>query len=654
FRIRFTPPKRGKWTYSVSVNGKKGVMFLAPPKAITVLPARGKKGIVRVSREDPLYFEHESRDPFFALGANIAWYKDDFEAEYDSYFSKFADSGANTARIWMAPWSFSIEWDGPIGDYSARQKQAHMLDRVFEMAEKHGVYIMLCLVSHGEFSEKTNPEWGRNPYNAANDGLLNKPSEFFTDPVAARAFENRLRYIIARWSYSENLLSWELFNEADLTDDYDPEDSAAWHAAMARFIKKHDAHRHMVTTSFSNPDMDPAVWKIPEIDFTQTHLYGLYDEAVSVYEASSQKIEAYKKPHLAGEFGISADPGDRGMQDDRDGVCLQNSLWAGAFSLSAGAPLSWYWDSYIEANNLYYRFRPLADFIKGIKWPAENLTVAGSRQVYYRSGEGRPGGNVSIFPREIWKKSPKNIFSVKPDGAVINKESFYGFIFGSAKPEMKNDPVIAVKNVSPVTLVIKVKRVSDDNSLDVRVNGTLVMSEKMSAAAEKTAKYLPEWGIYQADTDREYRVQIAPGDNEITISNGGNDWFLIGSVVIEGLLDPRLSGVFVSGIQGTEGAYLWLKAPDYGWKKGSGSPVRGAYIEIPGLNPGRYIVSFYETDTGSILSGFESIIENEMALTLDLPEFSRDLAIKVKKFAKPESKVKSKMPVKPVKSKTKK
>ncbi len=37
----------------------------------------------------------------------------------------------------------------------------------------------------------------------------------FTDPQARKYQQRIFRYIVARWGYSPNILSWELFNEID-------------------------------------------------------------------------------------------------------------------------------------------------------------------------------------------------------------------------------------------------------------------------------------------------------------------------------------------------------------------------------------------------------------------------------------------------------
>lgn len=103
----------------------------------------------------------------------------------------------NYARIWMAPWAFAVEWSDRAGRYDL--KEAWRLDYVLRLAEKKGIYVMLCLVNHGQLRAGEN--WNGNPYNRARGGPLSSPEQFFTDPTAKDLFKKRLRYLVSRYAY---------------------------------------------------------------------------------------------------------------------------------------------------------------------------------------------------------------------------------------------------------------------------------------------------------------------------------------------------------------------------------------------------------------------------------------------------------------------
>lgn len=357
FRIRFTPDQVGEWRVVTVLQTPDGAAT-SEDKRIVVGPAE-RKGFLRLPKVGGRGFRFDDGTPFYGIGANYGWWRTS-PADYDRWLPTLAEHGVNLIRVWMAPWSMAIEWsDTGLGNYDARQARAAQLDYVLDLAERHGIYVMLVLLNHGQFSLRVNPEWDYNPYNVSNGGPLQYPDDFFVDETAKELFKQRLRYIVARWGHHTSLLAWELWNEVDLTTGYHRDAVAAWHAEMARCLRSLDPYRHPITTSFSSPQQDPTVWQLPEIDFTTTHFYDPPDIVTAVLDYDRGKRAAFGKPTLIGEFGVEYPK----FQADTNGVVLHNGLWAGLFSLGSATPMSWWWDNYIEPGFLYPRFRSLARFL---------------------------------------------------------------------------------------------------------------------------------------------------------------------------------------------------------------------------------------------------------------------------------------------------
>jgi hypothetical protein len=112
------------------------------------------------------------------------------------------------------------------------------------------------------------------------------------------------------------------------------------------------------------------VWKIPEIDLSQTHNYGKGDIAdhAPVVHDDAQKHFSYAKPHLMGEFGIDWRGPDTKYDPDAAGVNLHNGLWASVCSGDAGAAMIWWWDNYVHPKALYSQFGPLRRFVDTVPW----------------------------------------------------------------------------------------------------------------------------------------------------------------------------------------------------------------------------------------------------------------------------------------------
>src|SRR6185503_2958117 len=102
--------------------------------------------------------------------------------------------------------------------------------------------------------------WPQNPYNVTNGGPCNVANDFFTNPTAQWLYQKRLRYLIARYGYSQNLLAWELINEIDNNYSFlNSTDVAAWHGVMGGWLHTNDVFGHLVTTSLTGQSDRPEI-----------------------------------------------------------------------------------------------------------------------------------------------------------------------------------------------------------------------------------------------------------------------------------------------------------------------------------------------------------------------------------------------------------
>jgi hypothetical protein len=390
FRVRFTPDRPGTWTWWWEVSGPAGATR-SKPRALEVAPT-ARRGFLRRSPHDDRHLAFDDGSAYFAVGENLGWYDARGTFAYDSWLARLAAQRANFARLWMPSWAMGIEWkDTGLGDYTNRLDRAWQLDHVLREAGRRGIQVMLSIQNHGQFSTVYNSAWADNPYNAANGGPLALPQQFFTDPTARELFKRRLRYVVARWGFATNLLAWELWNEADLTDRYRSPDSLAWHREMVDWLRALDPHDHLVSTSFSLSLVDNAVWTGAGLDFTQIHFYSVVDrggapvvlgpnlaENVVAFTAARRAIAAL--PVLFAEIGVDARGPAETRANDPDGIGVHDGLWAGVVSGGFGTAMTWWWDNLIDVEpDLYYpMFGSVARFVRGIAWDREGFEpVAG-------------------------------------------------------------------------------------------------------------------------------------------------------------------------------------------------------------------------------------------------------------------------------------
>jgi len=299
FRVRFTPNQTGDWKCisRVSVNNGNEV-FISEPLDFKVVKSR-LPGFMKVS-ENKRYFEVDD-ELFLPLGMNLptqggplTGYRHEgaFPYEYKSYLDVLKDfraNGGNYFRFMCTPWTTEIEFE-ELGNYTDRLAQAWEMDQILNTCEELGLRMhwnmsyMTQLTIPGVFALyfwdwgdardslltcRDLPNWFPNDvgfcYHTDAEYGVATVEDFLTDKELIRYYQNRLRYMIARWGYSPNVAVLELFNEInysglefgltdecqlDLSKEYKPyfNDTAYvrklsdWQIEMGRFIKEDLEH----------------------------------------------------------------------------------------------------------------------------------------------------------------------------------------------------------------------------------------------------------------------------------------------------------------------------------------------------------------------------------------------------------------------------
>lgn len=200
WEARFTPKQAGLHHFTVRINGKVHTQF-----DLSVRANKGKKqGGLKLSGRNGA-FEHESGEAFRGIGLNVCWTND-----YEYYFKKMQAAGMNVTRIWMCPWHLSFEWrETGLGRYNL--ESARRLDAILQLADKYGIYVILCMDYHGVarkglgyFREN---RWPANPYNKVNGGPCVDGTDLFTNAEAKTFFKKKYKYIVSRFGHSSRIAS---------------------------------------------------------------------------------------------------------------------------------------------------------------------------------------------------------------------------------------------------------------------------------------------------------------------------------------------------------------------------------------------------------------------------------------------------------------
>ncbi len=355
WRLKFRPNIKGDFKISVSakINGQQ----IAIPNTNYTVTETSPQQVTIKGRNFV-----RGEEIFIPFAYNIAWANRYEEiAKYERWFKAASTNGVNVARVWMASWSRGIEWnDTGLGDYTKRLDRAWALDQVFRIGAKYGIGIDLVLINHGAFSESTNPEWFANPYNSLNGGPISNPGQFATDSNARKFWEQRLRYITARWAAEPALFTWEWWNEVNFTP-ISGQVLTDWIRWSDSLLKRWDPYKTITTTSWSS-GASLQDWSV--VDYAVTHVYDDKDPIKTLgAQASSLRAAVPDKPILVGEMGsgtVTEDP-----FTDPFGLHLHNAHWAATF-VGFGAPASyWWWDIYVDPLNLWGLTKGLSLLLAG-------------------------------------------------------------------------------------------------------------------------------------------------------------------------------------------------------------------------------------------------------------------------------------------------
>ncbi|MDP8219365.1 MAG: DUF5060 domain-containing protein [Candidatus Theseobacter exili] len=397
WKIRFTPKETGKYKYWITLKDREGTTKTSE-RTFEVINGTNP-GFISICPTDRNYFEFSNGEFYYPIGHNIRYPAGgqggkgfDFSLQFQKgtfiyldYLQKMSLNGENWMAIWFSTDWMNLEWKNGFQDYKGLGKynleNAWKLDEILHKAHERNIYINLFLNHHGEFLKKTEstPDgvWHDSPYNIENGGFLKEPEELYTDNRAKTWQKQKLDYILARWGYSINIMQWTIISEIDLTQLYydalhgdfmsEVEDIQEvkpvidWLEEMAQYIKKHDPNKHLISANFAYYRHGMEVWaNTPTLDIVQSNCFtnDTEDDPEKIISTYTELMKNFNMPYLPAEYGGHWSYNT----DDTLETFLHCSLWLMFMSNMSGATGFWWW-SWIDAKNMYWHYKALADFI---------------------------------------------------------------------------------------------------------------------------------------------------------------------------------------------------------------------------------------------------------------------------------------------------
>lgn len=628
WKVRFTPTETGRYTWTLALRDRTGQVS-GGAGSVDVM-AGDLKGFLRPSKVDPRKFAFDNGEGYFAIGHNLPTYHTTGQLAEEA-LRKMAAAGENYNRWWMHSGSLGIEWCDKLGWY--RQDKAAQCDYAMDLGRELGMYFMMCMDTHQDY--RSQNQWARNPFNAANGGPCATPADFFTNETAKTLYRKRLRYTVARWGYSPNVLCWEFGNEIQGWEGATDAQKLPWHREMSDYLRSIDPFGHMITTSFWGGTGVDDYWNLPNIDIVQTHEYTGTPANVAdiVRDLSLRQWRTFTKPHIFGEFGINAGAGTE--KQDPPGWGLHNALWAGLTAFCAGGPMPWWHENYIDPLNLYFHFTAIANFTRDLPIGTVPWDLLETDAPFYQDRTRKPDiGDAKINTFARWEKPEFNEFRILPDGTVDEGRRVQQLLQGQGHADLKNPPTFLVTYPQPGRFVVHVGTVSNSGLVKVWVDGVQVAQWDLPCGEGlgKSSTWRPQWNLWETVYEKDFSVDIPAGEHRIRIDNEGKDWVKVDSYTFTGCKVSDRPDLLVAGMKAGDVVVLWVQNRQSDWynhSQGTVNTVDPSEITVRGLKDGAWKAQWWETWKGTV-EREETVQVRGGAATLKLPALTTDVAVKLR------------------------
>jgi hypothetical protein len=646
WRIRFAPNEEGTWRYTISATITSSTTNLIENGRFDAVSS-DRPGFIRVG-ENRRYFAFSNGTPYFPIGQNLAW---SWQAgggiyTYLRWLDKLQAAGANYARINIdIPWFIGLEWTQPPGQYGgAGQQAAWRFDTILEAAEQRGIYLQVVLIWNQAFRTYTgvpvtvptfparpniSSDFDNHPYNARLGGNLQGPGDIFFNTTAQNWLKQRLRYIAARWGYSPHIFAWEIVDNLDRMAAFTPERDNEWLTQMIEALQAADVNNHLI--SVGTAEYRAAIESNPLLDFSQTQFYQArpieqaQDQVTATLRIVSEALTRTPRPVLLTEFSLN--PWFEPADDDPTGVHIHSTLWASIFARTAGSAMPWWWDTYIDAQNLYHLYTPLALFIAGIPWNTLDLQPFQPGLVSDIAIAYEPL-RIDDFNRQFRSASLQDTaFYITADGGIPPTTLMSGYLYGKRFNATNSRPqtlIITPPVDTNLTIAIRNTSTAADAQLLVTIDGTPVTSLNLSAGTGSTTITVP----------------LTAGRHEVVFDNPGDDWLQLDYLEIAAYRAPLRTLALADLEKGI--ALIWIQHRDYTWQNvQANTNIRPLdfRLELPGMPAGMYRVEFWDTQSGNII-GEEQVtvsMESNNVLRTSLLPVQTELALRVFRIAAPDN-----------------
>lgn len=608
WRVRFTPTQVGDWRYSVEVVTSARRDLLFSDESFTVTPSDAK-GFIQVGANQR-YFQFQNGSPYFPIGENLGWSWEEGGGleTYLEWLDQLAANGGNYGRLFVdTAWFIGLDWVRPAGDYTASQGQAWMMDQILEAAQQRGIYLQVVLIWHQAFIQSpglpVNPpsdvarpnteiDFDSHAYNQVNGGPMSRPESLFLNPLVKGLLEQKLRYMLARWGYSPQIFAWEVITDVDRLPNYNPTEHLTFINDLATFVRQQDPYPHLMT--LGSRGLLPELVTNPLVDFAQVRVFHRRpieeapDQVNSVLNTLyNPLLQTAGKPILLTEFSLN--PWFEPTADDPTGLHLEQTLWSVALSGAGGSAMSQWWDTYVDAQDLYPDFYALSQFVAEVDWPNMNLRPVQVGLVDSRGDNYQPL-RIENFNRNFRGQSPfETVYTLTADGPMPSTSVLSSYLYGSQFNAQASFPQTFIIT-PPVDTILSI------GIRDIAPNGTAALVLTLDNQPYATLN------LTEGSANTKLDIPLPAGYHRLVLDNLGEDWIELNYIEIADYIAPLRAVALADSTMGS--AFIWLHQRAYTWQNlqtQSDFEAQRFNLTLPQMPEGVYQIEFWDTATGAIL-----------------------------------------------------
>ncbi len=619
--IRFAGDEIGDYEFTIQViNG--GTDYSYEESKQFNLTSSDSKGFLKISEENPQYFENSADGSlFYGTGSNIAWVRTPFTTDpeklkYEYFLDQLSNSGATLTRVWLCHWAW-LEWMPKADDASTfsydglgryNQCVSASMDKIFEICEGTGTRLILTLDdnneqlnSKDEDGKPTYDSWAYNPYNIENGGHAESVKDYWKNEEVREYYKKRLRYIVARWGYSTSLASINLWNDQTTPDA----DIVSYLNELCQYTKSisEDYRTLLFASNFTGDAND-----------------------VLDYRTQNGSGDNADKPRVIQECGYTSDKAYYKSS-------LRNTLWNELFFGSA-TTMVWSHDD-VDNTDSWDLFGSIANYTNDL-----DLNKQKYAKSYQKYGEAATALSATYTDegegfRTISAKFIGDIADwaqKATENEVYINETNGDMMLGGLSPKLygtnntisnfRNDPTFIVDCTNGGEMVVYASSIgSGTNKLTAKVDGEIIKQVELSGGVR---------GL--EEDERDFRIELKPGRNEITISNEGHDWIQISAFYFKFNLESESSisvrrliseNQQLALVQNTRCGEVYNKV-----FSGVSSTAYDVKVPFYELENGNYTLKIYDIENGQYVTT-KQITVTDNTYVVDLPEINEMMAIKL-------------------------